>query len=199
MVMSSMTVRAPLIEHIWPAKSLTRDAVLILGTSLFLALSAQIAVPLPFSPVPVTTQTLVVLLAGAILGSRLGALSVMVYLAEGMVGLPFFAKGNAGFAYFRGVTGGYLVGFVLAAFIVGLLVERGFGRNVSTTVLAMLLGNLVLYSTGVLWLQAVLHSSLSKAYSLGVVPFMLGDLYKLGVGSVLLPGLWKFFGKPADY
>jgi len=199
MVIKSMTLRSPLIEHIWPAKSLTRDVLLIVGTSLLLALSAQIAVPLPFSPVPVTTQTLVVLLAGAILGSRLGTLSVIMYLVEGMVGLPFFAKGGAGFAYFRGATGGYLVGFVLAAFIVGILVERGFGRNVSTTVLAMLLGNLVLYSTGVLWLQAILNISLSKACSLGVVPFILGDVYKLGVGSVLLPGLWNFFGKPVDY
>lgn len=199
MVMSSMTMRAPLIEHIWRAKSLTRDIVLILGTSILLALSAQVAVPLPFSPVPVTTQTLVVVLAGAILGSRLGALSVLVYLAEGMVGLPFFAKGGAGLAYLRGTTGGYLVGFVLAAVLVGLLVERGFGQNVRTTVLAMLLGNLALYSTGILWLQAVLQISFNKACMLGVVPFIMGDLYKLGVASVLLPVLWRFFGKPGDY
>lgn len=199
MVMKSMTLRSPLIEHIWPAQSLTRNIGLIVGTSFLLALSAQIAVPLPFSPVPVTTQTLVVLLAGAILGSRLGALSVMVYIAQGMLGLPFFAKGGAGLAYLRGATGGYLLGFVLAAGLVGFLVERGFGRNVYTTAAAMLLGNLVLYSTGVLWLQAIMQISLSKACSLGIVPFVLGDVYKFSAASVLLPLLWKFFGNPGKY
>ena len=193
------TLRFPLIEFLWPERSWAANVSLVLGTSLLLALSAQIALPLPFSPVPVTAQTLFVLLAGAVLGSRLGTLSVFVYLAEGAVGLPFFAKGSAGLAYLRGVTAGYLLGFVVAAYVVGLLVERGWGRKFSTAVLAMLVGNLVLYGFGVPWLQNILHISLGKALAIGLYPFILGDLYKIGLASVLLPSLWSFFGKPKAY
>jgi len=189
------TLRIPLIDVIWPAKSLSRNILLVLGTSFLVALSAQIAVPLPFSPVPVTFQTLVVLLAGAVLGSRLGALSVLVYLTEGLVGLPFFAKGAAGFAYFRGVTGGYLCGFIVAAFVVGLLVEKGDGRKMSTAIFAMGVGNVVIYVFGIAWLQGVLNITTSKALLLGLYPFILGDVYKLGVGAVILPLAWNFFGQ----
>jgi len=189
------TLRVPLIDVIWPAKSLSRNIFLVLGTSLLVALSAQIAVPLPFSPVPVTFQTLVVLLAGAVLGSRLGALSVLLYLTEGMIGLPFFAKGAAGVAYFRGVTGGYLLGFIVAAFVVGLLVEMGVGRKISTAIFAMGIGNVVIYVFGIAWLQSVLNITTSKALLLGLYPFILGDVYKLGLGVILLPLAWNFFGK----
>lgn len=188
-------VRIPLIDVIWPAKSLSRNILLVVGTSVLLALSAQIAVPLPFSPVPVTFQTLVALLAGAVLGSRLGALSVMVYLLEGLVGLPFFAKGAAGIAYFQGVTGGYLMGFLIAAFVVGFLVETGAGRKMSTAIFAMGIGNVVIYMFGITWLQIVLNISTSKAFVLGLYPFILGDMYKLGLGAILLPLAWIFFGK----
>ena len=189
------TIRIPLVDVIWPAKSLSRNILLVAGTSFLLALSAQIAVPLPFSPVPVTFQTLVVLLAGAVLGSRLGALSVLVYLTEGMVGLPFFAKGAAGVAYFRGVTGGYLVGFIVSAFVVGLLVEMGVGRKMSTAILAMGIGNVVIYIFGIAWLQGILNITTSKALLLGLYPFILGDVYKLGLGAIILPLAWNFFGK----
>ena len=196
MLAKEATLRMPLIEFIWPEKSLTRNCLLVMGTSLLLALSAQIAIPLPFSPVPVTLQTLVVLLAGAVLGSRLGTLSVLFYLVEGAVGLPFFAKGGAGLAYLRGVTGGYLIGFVVAAFMVGLLVEGGLGRKFSTAVLAMFVGNILLYCFGLPWLKSVLNISMSKAFAFGLYPFILGDLYKIGLASALLPQLWRFFGKP---
>lgn len=199
MLAKTISLRTPLIEYIWPEKSLIRDVLLVLGMSLALALSAQIAIPLPFSPVPVTLQTLVVLLAGAVLGSRLGTLSVLAYLSEGALGLPFFAKGGAGLTYFRGVTAGYLLGFIVAAFVVGLLIERGLGRKFSTTVLAMGIGNIILYCFGLPWLATVLNISLSKTMILGLVPFIPGDLYKMGIASVLLPALWSFFGKPKDY
>ncbi len=199
MLTREASLRFPLIELIWPARSLTRNMLLVLGTSFILALAAQIALPLPFSPVPVTSQTLVVLLAGAVLGSRLGTLSVLVYITEGAMGLPFFAKGGAGIAYLRGVTGGYLVGFLAVAFVVGFLVERGFGRQFRTAVLAMVIGNIVLYVFGVPWLQNVLHISFSKALALGFYPFIPGDAYKLGLASILLPKLWRFFWPSKRY
>jgi len=195
MFMRDTTLRSPLVDVIWPARSLTRDGLLVIATSLLLALSAQVAFPLPFSPVPVTFQTFVVLAAGAVLGSRLGALSVLVYLTEGMIGLPFFAKGAAGIAYLRGVTGGYLLGFVAAAFVVGLLVERGWGRKVSTAMMAMGIGNVVLYVFGIAWLQTILNISTAKALFLGLYPFIAGDLYKIGIGALLLPVLGNFFGR----
>lgn len=198
MYMREEALRIPLIDVIWPAKSLSRNILLVVGTSGLLALSAQIAVPLPFSPVPVTFQTFIALLAGAVLGSRLGALSVLVYLTEGLVGLPFFAKGAAGIAYFRGVTGGYLVGFMVAAFVVGLLVQGGAGRKMSTAIFAMGIGNVIIYLCGITWLQGVLNLTISKAFVLGLYPFLLGDVYKLGLGAILLPLAWNFFGKPKN-
>ena len=191
--------RLPLIELLWPERTLVRNVVLVFGTSLLLAFSAQIVLPLPFSPVPVTAQTLIALLSGAVLGSRLGPLSVLVYLTEGAMGLPFFARGQAGLGYLRGVTGGYLIGFVVAALVVGLLIERGWGRTFRTAVLAMVVGNIVLYCFGVPWLKNVLNISLGKALAIGFYVFIPGDLYKLGFASVLLPRLWSFFGKPKDY
>ncbi len=199
MLMKETTLRFPLIELIWPERSLARNVLLIIGTSLLLALSAQITIPLPFSPVPVTSQTLVVILAGAVLGSRLGALSALVYIIEGSVGLPFFARGGSGLGYLRGVTGGYIIGFVVAAFVVGLLVEGGLGRKFSTAVLAMVVGNIVLYGFGLLWLKSVLNISINKALAIGLYPFILGDLYKIGLAATLLPRLWNFFGKPGNY
>jgi biotin transport system substrate-specific component len=199
MFIKETTLRFPLIELIWPEKSLAHNVLLVFGTSLLFALSAQIAIPLPFSPVPVTLQTFVVLLAGAVLGSRLGALSVLVYITEGAVGLPFFAKGGAGLGYLRGITGGYLVGFVAVAFVVGLLVEGGLGRKFSTAVLAMFVGNIILYCFGLPWLKSVLNISMSKTLAIGLYPFILGDLYKIGFASTLLPKLWSFFGKPKNY
>jgi biotin transport system substrate-specific component len=199
MFMKEATLRFPLIELIWPERSLARNALLVVGTSLLLVLSAKIAILLPFSPVPVTSQTLVVLLAGAVLGSRLGTLSVLVYIAEGAVGLPFFAKGGAGLTYLQGVTGGYLIGFVVVAFVVGFLVERGFGRKFSTAILAMFIGEIVLYCCGLPWLKSVLKISMDKALIIGLYPFIIGDLYKIGLASALLPQLWRFFGKPKGY
>jgi biotin transport system substrate-specific component len=199
MSIKETTLRTPLIEVIWPARSLTYNVLLVLGTSLLLALSAQIAFPLPYSPVPVTFQTFVVLLAGAVLGSRLGALSVLVYLTQGAVGLPFFAKGGSGLAYLRGVTAGYLIGFVVAAYAVGWLVERGIGQKFETAVLAMLFGNVIIYSFGVLWLKMLLNTTLHDALAKGAYLFIPGDVYKIGIASVLLPLLWNFFNRPRSY
>ena len=168
------------------------DAALILCGSLFIALSAQVAIHLPFSPVPITGQTLGVLLTGALLGSRRGSLCLLAYLAEGILGLPVFAGGAAGPARLLGPTGGYLVGFVVAAYVTGLLAEREWDRRVGTTLLAMLLGNAALYALGLLWLAAFV--GIESALPLGLYPFVVGDLLKLALAALLLPAGWRLLG-----
>ena len=186
-------VYADLLRPTMRRSALLYDAALVLGASLVIALSAQVAIQLPFSPVPITGQTMAVLLVGALLGSRRGALAVLAYIAEGLAGLPVFAGGAAGLARLFGPTGGYLVGFVAAAFLVGWLAERGWDRRFGTTLAAMTLGNLVIYGVGAVWL-AVFVGGLSRAWSLGVLPFLPGDAIKIVLAAVLLPGGWKLLG-----
>lgn len=186
-------VYADLLRPTMRRSALLYDAALVLGASLVIALSAQVAIQLPFSPVPITGQTMAVLLVGALLGSRRGALAVLAYIAEGLAGLPVFAGGAAGLTRLFGPTGGYLVGFVAAAFLVGWLAERGWDRRFGTTLAAMTLGNLVIYGVGAVWL-AVFVGGVSRAWSLGVVPFLPGDAIKIVLAAVLLPGGWKLLG-----
>ncbi|MCL4394964.1 MAG: biotin transporter BioY [Chloroflexi bacterium] len=168
------------------------DAGLVIGGSILLALSAQVAIPLPFSPVPVTAQTLVVLLIGATYGSRRAAACLIAYLAEGVAGLPVFAAGGAGFVHLLGPTGGYLAGFLAAAFVTGLLAEHGWDRRVATSLLAMLVGNVVIYAFGLAWLGRFVP--IGQIAALGLLPFMPGDLAKTAVGTLLLPLGWKLTG-----
>ena len=165
------------------------DIALVLGGSLFIAMSAQIAVPLPFSPIPVTGQTLAVLLVGALLGSRRGALSILAYLAEGAMGMPVFSAGGAGMLWLLGPTGGYLLGFVPAAFVTGLLAERGWDRRAGTTLAMMLAGNVTLYLVGVPYLAG--YVGLDRALALGLFPFIIGDLCKWLLAAALLPSGWR--------
>lgn len=170
-------------------RALFYDAVLVIGGSLLIALSAQIAIPLPFSPVPVTAQTLIVLLTGALLGSKRGVLAVLAYLAEGLAGLPVFSAGRAGLAHLLGPTGGYLVGFAAAAYLTGYLAERGWDRRPLTAALAMLAGNVALYLPGLVWLAAFVGPA--KAPALGLYPFIVGDLLKLTLATAFLPAGWR--------
>jgi biotin transport system substrate-specific component len=172
--------------------ALFHDLALILGSTLLIALSAQIALPLPFSSVPITGQTLVVLLTGALLGSRRGSLSLLAYLAEGTLGFPVFAGGSAGLAYLMGPTGGYLVGFIAAAFIAGLLAENGWNRQVRTAFFAMLLGNIALYAFGLFWLALFVGSE--KVLVMGLLPFIPGDVIKIIFATMLLPSGWRLVG-----
>jgi biotin transport system substrate-specific component len=173
------------------------DVALVLGGSVAVALSAQVAIGWP---VPITAQTLVVLLVGALLGSRRGALCLLTYVAEGLVGLPVFANGKAGPAALAGPTGGYLIGFVVAAYLVGALAERGWDRRAGTTVLAMVVGNLAIYAGGLAWL-AVLVQLLGRplaesgVLAVGLYPFLVGDLIKIALAAVLLPAGWKLIGR----
>lgn len=172
------------------SRALLRDGLLVVGFSIFLALCAQISFYIPFTPVPITLQTLAVLLTGAALGSKRGGLAMLVYLAEGAVGLPVFAGGVGGFLGLLGITAGYLWAFPIAAFVVGLLCERGLDRRIITSALAMLPGTLIIYAIGVTWLAIVLNISFTKALSFGLVPFIPGDLLKLVIAAALLPIAW---------
>ncbi|HSD83425.1 MAG TPA: biotin transporter BioY [Anaerolineae bacterium] len=188
-----MTTLAPTIyTRTFPrAASWLRDLILILLGALFVAALAQVEIPLPFTPVPITGQTFGVLLVGAALGSKRGAASLAAYLAMGMVGLPFFAGGAHGLNIVIGATGGYLIGFIVAAYILGLLAERGLERSVRTSILPFLVGTVIIYICGVAWLAVVL-GSFSKAITAGLLPFLIGDAIKLVAASLALPAAWKF-------
>ena len=149
-----------------------RDVAVALTAAYVLALSAQVRVPVPFSPVPVTGQTFVVLLIGALLGRRVGLLSVGAYLAAGGVGLPFFAGGTL-----AGPTGGYLLGFVASITLVSTLIEKGWGRRPVTVAFALLLGTMVIYLFGLPWLA--LFVGPQRVLALGLLPFVVGDLLKM--------------------
>jgi biotin transporter BioY len=180
-----------LSQAIWPATGLWRDLILVLGGSWLVALLAQLEIGI--GPVPVTGQTLGVLLVGALLGSRLGAASMIAYLVQGAMGLPFFAGGAAGAAYLVGATAGYLAGFVVAAFVVGWLAERGWDRRMGTAVLAMLIGNVIIYAFGLAWLSR--FTGLEAVLSAGLIPFIPGDIIKIIIAAGLLPLGWKILGK----
>lgn len=167
-----------------------RDLILIAAGALFVAVFAQVKIPLPFTPVPLTGQTFAVLLAAAALGSKRGAASMAFYIALGAFGLPVFAGGAAGMAYLGGATFGYLVGFVAAAYVVGFLAERGLERNLRTSILPFLAGTIVIYLCGAAWLSFIL-GGLQKAFLAGVLPFVIGDAMKAAAAALSLPAAWK--------
>ncbi|TKJ35975.1 MAG: biotin transporter BioY [Planctomycetes bacterium B3_Pla] len=167
------------------------DIALIVGGSLLIGLCAQIKF-FPFGPVPVTGQTFAVLMTGALLGSRRGSLAVLAYIAQGLAGLPVFAVAS-GSAALLGPTGGYLVGFVAAAYVTGLLAEKGWDRRIGTTILAMTLGNVVIYAFGLLWLCCLTGVN-STVLKTGLYPFIPGDLLKITLAAALLPSGWKLLG-----
>ena len=158
------------------------------------AVLAQVRIPLGFTPVPVTGQTFAVLLAGASLGARLGASSQLLYLAAGAVGFPVFTGGGSGFEHFTGATAGYLVGFELAAALVGRLAERGQDRKVNTAITAFLAGSAVVYACGALGLMVTADMDLTTAIAQGVTPFVFDDLLKAVAAGLALPLAWKLKG-----
>ena len=184
-----------LIDTIFPLPGskvleVLREIVLVLSFSLLTALSAKLKIEI--GAVPVTLQTLAVLLSGALLGSKKGALSQLSYLFLGLAGLPLFARGG-GIGYILSPTFGYLLGFVLAAFFVGWFCEAGFDRKIKTALIAMLIGNIVIYVPGLLWLSKFV--GFEKALSVGLYPFIIGDLLKIIIAGLLLPIGWKIFKK----
>jgi biotin transport system substrate-specific component len=174
--------------------ALVRDAALVIGGAVLTGLAAQLVVPVPGSPVPITGQTFGALLVGAGLGWRRGAASMLLYLLAGMAGVPWFQDGKSGWL---GVTGGYLVGFAVAATLVGLFAARGGDRTPLRTIGTMVLGNLVIYAIGVPWLMVATGMDLTTALDRGVVPFLIGDGIKILLAAGLLPGAWALANRTA--
>ncbi len=171
-------------------RSRVATASLVVSFALLTAIAAQIRIPLPFTPVPITGQTFAVLLAGAALGRYAGAASQGLYIILGLF-LPFYAGGASGWSYATGATGGFLLGFVASAWIVGYLAEQHQDRRVSSAIPAFLTGSVVIYLCGVPWLASVLDVSWTRAVELGVAPFVLGDLIKVALAGALLPATWR--------
>jgi biotin transport system substrate-specific component len=179
-----------LVNRLFPDSNLARDAMLVLGGSLFIALLAQVSIPL--QPVPITGQTLGVFLVALALGARLGGLAIAAYLLEGAVGLPVFAGFTGGAATFVGATGGFLVGFLIAGVVVGFLADKGWTRSALLVAVAMLLGTVCIYIPGLAWLSRLTGP---KTLEFGFYPFILGDTIKAVLAAGLLPTAWAIVGK----
>ena len=188
--MSSITLRPRTLGDVIPG-GLARSAALVVGGAVFVGLTAQVAVPLPFTPVPLSLQTFSVLLVGAVLGSRRGVASMALYALAGVAGVPWFSQHQSGWAF---ASFGYVVGFVLAAWLVGRLAERGGDRTVLRTAGTMVLGNLAIYAVGVPGLMLATGLPLGRALLAGVVPFLIGDALKIALAAGLLPATWKLVG-----
>jgi biotin transport system substrate-specific component len=172
-----------------------RDAALVVGAVALTALCAQISFYLPGNPVPVTLQTFAVLLSGAALGANRGAAAMLLYIAIGMIGLPVYADGKHGIDIVTGVTGGYLIGFLIAAFVVGRLSEARLDRRPLTALPLFLIGSAIIYLIGVPWLAVSADQGLGWAISNGFVDFIPGDLVKAAAAAGLLPAAWKLAGR----
>jgi biotin transport system substrate-specific component len=178
-----------LVDLALPRPRIAANLALILGASLVTAAAAQIAFPLPWSPVPITGQTFAVLLAGAVLGARRAALAQALYLAEGALGLPVFAGGAAGAAILAGPTAGYLLAFPLAAMLTGALAERGWDRRFGTMLAAMLLGSAVILAGGLVVLSRFMPAG--HLVAAGATPFVPGDLVKCVLAASVFPAVWR--------
>ncbi|PHS79665.1 MAG: biotin transporter BioY [Rhodospirillaceae bacterium] len=194
------TTSSTLADAVWPhaeGKSWARNIILAIVGSLLLTLSAKIQIP--FWPVPMTMQTFAVLVIAMAYGPRLGTATILLYLAQGTVGLPVFAgtpEKGIGLAYMAGPTGGYLVGFLTASVCLGYLNTRGWDRSVLTTLVAMTLGTAIIFGFGYGWLTTLIGAE--KAWILGVQPFLLGAVLKIALAAAVLPTLWKVLNRDAN-
>ena len=188
--MSSISVSPRTLADVIPG-GLVRSIALVVGGAIFVGLTAQVAIPLWFTPVPLSLQTFSVLLVGAALGSTRGVASMGLYLVAGIAGVPWFADANSGWQF---ASIGYVVGFVAAAWLVGLLAERRGDRTPLRAAGLMVLGNLVIYLFGVTGLLLMTPFDLPTALAKGVVPFLLGDAVKILAAAALLPAAWRLVG-----
>ena len=172
---------------------LVRQVGVVIGFSLLNAVAAQIVIPI--GPVPITGQTFAVLLTGALLGSRLGAIAIIAYLVEGASGLPFFAGGHFGLAHLVGPTGGYLISFPAAAFITGAFAEQGWDRKFWSAAAAMAIGSAVILLCGWAWFAFAFHAPPLAALWDGVMKLVPGDLIKILAAAAVLPSGWKLLRK----
>jgi biotin transport system substrate-specific component len=160
-----------------------------------MAAAAQIAIPLPFTPVPLTGQTFAALLVGGAYGAPRAATAMLAYLAIGAAGAPVFASGSGGTAAFASPSAGYLVGMLAASALVGAAADRGWDRRLLTSLVMMLVGSVVIYLVGATWLAQSLHVDMATAFDLGVRPFLVGDALKLAGAGALLPGAWTLMAR----
>lgn len=185
---------APLADRLWTqdsASGLLRSGALAILGSLLVAAAAQVNVPM--QPVPMTLQTLAVLAVGAAFGWRLGVATLVLYALEAAAGLPVLAEMKSGLPFLLGPTGGYVLGFIVAAGVVGALAERGFDRSMVKMLAAMLIGAAVLYVPGLVWLSGFV-GGFDKAVAVGLLPFIAGDIVKAIIAAIAFPAVWKLLG-----
>lgn len=176
---------------VFPRAGLLVDLVLVVAGAGLVALAAQIEIPLGFTPVPISGQTFAVLLVGASLGPLLGASSLVLYFCIGLLGAPVYSGGDGGWEIVKGATGGYLVGFIVAAALTGWLAERRWDRRFNSAVAAMLSGSVVIYLFGLPWLAHTIGTGVEGTLEAGLYPFVVGDLIKLYLAGMLLPAAWR--------
>ncbi len=169
-----------------------RDLLLVIAGAGLVGLLAQVSIHLSFTPVPITGQTLGVLLTGTALGWRRGAAALTLYAVAGVLGMPWFANGQSGYV---GANFGYVLGFIAAATVCGSLAEQRADRRVISAIPAMIVGEFMMYLIGVLWLKVDLHVDIGAAIALGFTPFWIGDAIKCALAAALLPGVWKLLDR----
>src|SRR5438552_15605280 len=189
-----MSIPTTIDERLAKGRALTNILLVIAGSAI-IAIAAQIAIPVPFTPVPLTLQPIAVLLVGAALGSTRGAAAASLYLLEGLSGLPVFAQGHGGPVWLVGPTAGYLYSYPFAAFIAGWFSERGWGRTIGRAMCGMLVALAVIYAGGWSWLALTVGPR--SAFAMGIAPFVLADIVKVVIGATLLPYAERFIRRMA--
>lgn len=190
--MNQISTVADILRPVRAAQAFLYDVALVASGSVILALSARVSFMIPGSVVPVTGQTFAVLFLAALLGRKRGTCAVLAYIAEGVSGMPIFSMGGSGIMWLVGPTGGYLAGFAAAAYVTGFLAERKFDRSFTTSVFAMVLGNIIIHAFGVAWLTVYAGA---KSFQIGCLPFLAGDALKIVTAAILLPSGWKLLEK----
>ena len=190
-ISTTATLRSAFITR----STTTTKFALVVGGVAFLALMAQISIKVPGSPVPVTGQTLGALLLGSAYGASLGFTTFASYLIIGFLGAPVFASGAHGLSRITGATGGYLVGMLIASFITGYLAGRKWDQKIRTVIPTMLIGEVVIFAAGTIWLHHSIHADWATTFKLGLRPFVLGEVIKIAIASTAMPTLWRFVPK----
>lgn len=188
--MSTQAVTGVIVDS-WATQSRVRNAILVMGLTGFTALAAQVSIPLPFTPVPLTLQTFAVLVGAAALGAERAVIAQVLYIALAVAGAPVLAGGASGHEVVVGATGGYLIGFVLASYVVGRISSNGASTKSGKTALAFLAGSVLIYALGAPWLAFTTGNTITWAIVNGVVPFLVGDLIKAVAAGAVLPLAWK--------
>ena len=188
--MSTQAVTGVIVDS-WATQSRVRNAILVMGLTGFTALAAQVSIPLPFTPVPLTLQTFAVLAGAAALGAERAVIAQVLYITLAVAGAPVLAGGASGHEVVVGATGGYLIGFVLASYVVGRISSKGASTKSDKTALAFLAGSVLIYALGAPWLAFTTGNTITWAIVNGVVPFLVGDLIKAVAAGAVLPLAWK--------